>query len=53
MELLGIFAGHVYFFFKYSYPARSGVNLLETPTFLCVFLFAGILVPDLSINFLC
>lgn len=33
-DLLGILAGHVYYFLKDVYPRSSGRNLLQTPTWL-------------------
>ncbi|VDK36530.1 unnamed protein product [Taenia asiatica] len=35
MELMGIFVGHVYYFFSYQYPLEyGGAQLLKTPDFL-------------------
>ncbi|KAA8499609.1 Derlin-2 [Porphyridium purpureum] len=35
IDLLGIFAGHIYFYLVDVYPQISGVHLLKTPRILC------------------
>lgn len=34
MDLLGLAAGHIYYFLEYEYPRIRGVRLLNTPTFM-------------------
>jgi len=34
MDLLGLAAGHLYYFLEYEYPRIRGIRLLQTPRFL-------------------
>jgi hypothetical protein len=36
MELVGIVAGHVYYFLKFKYPETGGWDILATPNWMYV-----------------